>query len=156
MMDKQYEMIRADGAGPVPTGAIEPLFREVRLRRSEEVGPFVRGVAAALAALGHSSLDCMSLGSALIEAITNSLGQGNEGDPPKHVRVRYRVTCEAVLIDVQDAGPGYSSGPVPDAALPEHPDQSSERDLHSRSSFTTWLRYSARGSHVTLFKCRSA
>jgi serine/threonine-protein kinase RsbW len=136
--------------------AIEALYREVSLRRSEEVAPFVQGVIVQLTNLGYSSRDRMGLGLALEEAVVNGLRHGNGGDPSKQVRVRYRITRGSILIDVEDEGPGFDPNQVPDPTLPENLERSSGRGLLLMQSYTTWMRYSARGNHVTLFKSRSA
>jgi serine/threonine-protein kinase RsbW len=136
--------------------AIESLFREVSLRRSEEVAPLVRGVASELAALGYSPRDCMGLALALEEAVVNGLRHGNGGDPAKQVHVRYRIALETVLIDVEDEGSGFTPHLVPDPTLAENLDRPSGRGLFLMRSYTTWITHSGGGRHVTLFKRRSA
>jgi serine/threonine-protein kinase RsbW len=135
--------------------AIEPLFREVSLRRSEEVAPLVRGVASELAALGYSPRDCMGLVLVLKEAVVNGLRHGNGGDPAKQVRVRFRIAFGEVLIDVEDEGSGFNPHLVPDPTLAENLDRPSGRGLFSMRSYTTWMNHSGGGRRVTLFKRRS-
>jgi serine/threonine-protein kinase RsbW len=155
-MCKQCEMIREDSLSELTDVVVEALYRELSLRRSEQVAPFVQSVVAELAYLGYSSRDRMGLGLALEEAIVNGLRHGNGGDPTKQVRVRYRITRKTVLIDVEDEGPGFDPSRVPDPTLPENLELPSGRGLLLMRSYTTWMRYSERGNRVTLFKSRSA
>jgi serine/threonine-protein kinase RsbW len=129
--------------------------REASLRRAEEVSPLIESVVAALAGLGYSPRDCMGVGLALEEAVVNGLRHGNGGDPSKHVRVRYRVTREAVLAEVEDEGPGFNPDLVPDPTLAENLERPCGRGLLLRN-YTTWVRFSARGNRVTMYKRRSA
>jgi serine/threonine-protein kinase RsbW len=138
------------------TAELEALEQEVSLCRSEEVAPFLAGIASILANLGYSSRDRMGLELALEEAIVNGLRHGNDGDPSKRVRVNFRVTRQAVLFDVEDEGPGFDPNRVPDPTLPENLERPSGRGLLLMRTYTTWVRFSARGNRVTLYKCRSA
>jgi serine/threonine-protein kinase RsbW len=138
------------------TSELEASEQEVSLSRSEEVAPLLAGIVSALAKLGYSQRDRMGLELALEEAIVNSLRHGNGGDPSKQVRVHYRVTHQAVLIDVEDEGPGFDPNRVPDPTLPENRERPSGRGLLLMGHYTDWMRFSARGNRVTLYKCRSA
>src|SRR5690348_6166203 len=88
----------------VGTGAPSPLYvgpyREVYLRRVEEVAPLMDEVAAVLAGLGHSPGECMGVRLALEEAVVNGLRHGNGGDPAKRVRVRCYLSRRGVLAEV--------------------------------------------------------
>lgn len=153
-MCKQREMIHEESSNRIGDVVIEAPYRELSLRRSEEVTPFVQGVMDGLAALGYCSRDCMGMGLALEEAIVNGLRHGNRGDPTKAVRVRYQITRGHVMADVEDEGPGFDPDLVPDPTLPENLDRLSGRGLFLMKSYTTSLRFSAHGKCVTLYKRR--
>jgi serine/threonine-protein kinase RsbW len=130
--------------------------REVSLRRANEVVPFLDGLTAALADLGYPVHDRAGVRLALGEAVLNGLWHGNGGDPARRVRVRCRLGPEALLAEVEDEGPGFDPGRVPDRTLPEHRGRPGGRGLLLMRRFMTWVRFSERGNRVTLCKYRSA
>jgi serine/threonine-protein kinase RsbW len=130
-------------------------YRDVSLRRADEVVPFLDGLIAALTDLGYPSHDCAGIRLALEEAVVNGLRHGNGGDPAKCVRVRWRLWPEALLAEVEDEGPGFDPGRVPDPTLPENLGRPGGRGLLLMRHFMTWVRFSRRGNRVTLCKYRS-
>ena len=58
--------------------------------------------------------------------------------------------------EVEDEGPGFDPGRVPDPTLPENPDRPGGRGLPLMRHFMTWVRFSRPGNRVTLCKYRSA
>jgi serine/threonine-protein kinase RsbW len=131
-------------------------YREVALRRSNEVEPLLEEVAAAMARLDYPEPDRHAVRLVLIEAITNGLKHGNGGDPAKHVRVGYHVGRDAVILEVQDEGPGFDPAAVPDPTLPENLDRPNGRGLLLMRHFMTSVRFWGRGNLVTLCKRPSA
>jgi serine/threonine-protein kinase RsbW len=61
-----------------------------------------------------------------------------------------------MLVEVEDEGPGFDPGQVPDPTAPENWDKPSGRGLLLMRHFTTWMRYHGRGNRVTLCKHRTA
>jgi len=127
-------------------------YREVSLRRTDEVVPFLDDVEAAMVERGYPARACFDLRLVLEEAIVNGLKHGNGGDPTKRVRVLYRVGAEAVLADVEDEGPGFNPNSVPDATASENLEKPSGRGLLLMRHHTTWLRYHGRGNRLSLCK----
>jgi serine/threonine-protein kinase RsbW len=140
-----------EAAGPVPGAAGVP-WSEVSLRRGDEAAPLLDWIAVAMTALGYPPRDVIGLCLALGEAILNGLRHGNGGDPSKQVVVRYAAGPEEVLCEVEDEGPGFDPGRVPDPTAPENLEKCSGRGLLLIGHFTTWLRYHGRGNRVTLCK----
>jgi serine/threonine-protein kinase RsbW len=141
---------------PLPTPGLQGPYREVRLRRSNDLPPLADDVCAALTGAGYSPRDCFAVRLALEEAIVNGLRHGNGGDPSRCVLVRYRVTPEAVLAEVEDEGPGFDPDGVPDATLAENREKTSGRGLLLLRSLMSWVQFSERGNCVTLCKLPSA
>ena len=124
----------------------------VSLRRGEEVVPLLEEVAATMEALGYSPRDVAGLCLGLEEAVVNGLRHGNGSDPRKQVVVRYCVTAEEVLAEVEDEGPGFDPARVPDPRLPENLDRPGGRGLLLMRHYLSWVRFSGRGNRVTLCK----
>ncbi len=138
-------------------GGPEPvhLIHEVSVRRAREVTPLLDNIIAAMAEAGYQPATCRELRLALEEAIVNGLRHGNGGDPAKHVRVRVRITAEAVVAEVEDEGPGFDATRVPDPTAPENLHKPSGRGLLLMRHYTSWLTYHGRGNHLTLCKYRT-
>ena len=51
---------------------------------------------------------------ALEEALINAIKHGNKLDKKKHVEVEWKVTPQTVEIVIEDEGPGFDRGHVPD------------------------------------------
>jgi serine/threonine-protein kinase RsbW len=143
----------AQAAGPevLPTGR-ETLYRELTPRRTENVPSLLDELVAALAGLGYSRRDRMSVRLAVEEAVVNGLRHGNRDDPRKRVRVRYYLSPEVVLVEVEDEGPGFDPVNVPDPTAPENLDRPSGRGLFLMRHCMSWLRYHGRGNRLTLCK----
>ena len=148
----------SDALGPEGAAAPGPRgrYREVSLRRADEVVPFLDDLVAALAGLGYPSRDCTGIRLALEEAVVNGVRHGNRGDPARRVQVRCRLWAEALLAEVEDEGPGFDPGRVPDPTRPENLDRPGGRGLLLIRHYMTWVRFSERGNRVTLCKYRSA
>jgi serine/threonine-protein kinase RsbW len=129
-------------------------WTKAELRRSAEVSPLLERVLARMAEHSYPRRFCQELRLALEEAVVNGLRHGNAGDPTKRVLVRYRVLPEAVLIDVEDEGPGFDPTAVPDPTRPENLDRPSGRGLLLMRHCTNWLWYRGRGNRVMLCKYR--
>jgi serine/threonine-protein kinase RsbW len=125
---------------------------EVHLRRPEEVAPFLDHLAAVLSALNYSPRDSLGVRLSLEEAIVNGLSHGNGGDATKSVRVRYHVTSDDVLAEVEDEGPGFDPERVADPARPENLERLRGRGLLLMRHYMTWVRFLGRGNRVVLYK----
>jgi serine/threonine-protein kinase RsbW len=141
------------GGGATPAG-FGRLYREVRLRRSEEMAPLLDELVDALTGLDYAACDRVGLRLALEEAIINGLRHGNHGDPTKCVRVRYHIGPEAVLAEVEDEGLGFDPASVPDPTASENLEKPSGRGLALMRHYTTWLCYHGHGNRLTLCKYR--
>ena len=129
---------------------------EIILRRAAEVVPFLDELVAALTGVGYPSHDCAGVRLALEEAVVNGLRHGNGGNAAKRVWVRYHLGPEALLAEVEDEGPGFDPGRVPDPTLPENLERPCGRGLLLMRHYMTWVRFSRTGNRVTLCKHRSA
>jgi serine/threonine-protein kinase RsbW len=91
---------------------------------------------------------------ALEEAVVNALRHGHHNDPTKLIRVGLQVGASKVVAEVEDQGPGFDLGRVPDPMAPENLDKPSGRGLLLMRHYTSWLRFHGRGNLVTLCRVR--
>jgi serine/threonine-protein kinase RsbW len=144
---------RQEGSGLNPCR--EP-WREQALQTFAEIGAILDDVLAAMTAAGYPEKDQFAVRLALDEALANGIKHGNRHDPGKWVWLRYRVTAEAVLAEVEDQGPGFNPGTVPNPLAPENLERFSGRGLFLMRAYMTWVRHNERGNCITLCKDRSA
>jgi serine/threonine-protein kinase RsbW len=91
------------------------------------------------------------------EAIANAFQHGHRdlpGDTP--VRVTYAVSEDEIRIDVEDQGPGFNSGDIPDPTLDENLDRPSGRGLMLMRCYMTSVNYNERGNRVEMVYRRTA
>jgi serine/threonine-protein kinase RsbW len=157
------EAIRPLVAGPAGPwwdgGSISPEEREplgLSLRSRAEVPAALDRVAAAMGAEGFPARDVFAVRLSLEEALVNALKHGHGDDPAREVRVRYRVTSEQALVEVEDQGPGFDPDGVPDPLSEEGLARPSGRGLLLMRHYLSWVRHNDRGNCVTLCKCRSS
>ena len=138
-----------------PVGPAGRAWFTFGVRRADEVGAVVGGLASTMAAAGYSEKEQFGVRLALEEAVVNGLRHGNGGDPSKEVRVRYAVSPQEVLAEVEDQGPGFDPEAVPDPLAPENLEKPCGRGLLLMRHYLTEVRYHGRGNVVTLRKRRS-
>jgi serine/threonine-protein kinase RsbW len=115
----------------------------------------IHGVIKAMTAAGYPPQDIFRLHLALEEAIVNAIKHGNKNNPKKRVQLRFQVTPQQVLVKVKDQGEGFDPEQVPDPLAAENLEAPSGRGLLLMRSYLTWLRYSQKGTCVTLCRRRS-
>ena len=151
-MLSSYQERRRPAAGKPPPPNEEYCRVSVR---AAEIGRVADAVVAAMAAAGYPDRDRFAVRLALEEAVANAVEHGHQGDPAKRVRVGYRVRADRVLVEVEDQGAGFDPRRVPDPRDPANLDKPCGRGLLLMRSYTTWLRFNARGNRVTLCRARS-
>ena len=87
---------------------------------------------------------------ALEEAGTNAFRHGNAADPGKHIVIRYRVTARVIEIEVEDEGPGFDPGRIPDPTLPENIDRPHGRGIMLMRAYLDVVEYSKGGCSVRM------
>jgi serine/threonine-protein kinase RsbW len=141
--------------GPAEQPGSAAYWHRQSISSTREVPPVVRAVATVMAAEGYPEKDRFGMCLALEEALVNAIKHGNQSDPTKRVRVGYRVTAGAVLVEVEDEGAGFDPRKVPDPCAPENLERPCGRGLLLMRSYTTWVRFNPRGNRVTLYERRS-
>jgi serine/threonine-protein kinase RsbW len=119
-----------------------------------EMEPIIDEILVKLEKMGFSVREIFAVRLALEEAIMNAIRHGHHFDRSKNVQVRYRVTAEGFLTEIEDEGPGFDPNEVPDPREPEYLECDCGRGLLLMRSYMTWVRHNERGTCVTMCKCR--
>jgi serine/threonine-protein kinase RsbW len=131
-------------------------WHRIRIHSTTEIGRVLDGLVDSLEAHGYACKDIFGVRLAVEEALVNAVKHGHGGDPTKCVSIRYSVGQRGVLIEVEDQGRGFDPDRVPDPLDPQNLERPCGRGLFLMRSYMTSVRFSRRGSRVTLYKRRSA
>jgi serine/threonine-protein kinase RsbW len=130
-------------------------WHEESLSNTAETPAVVQRVLAAMTDRGYPERDCFAVRLGVEEALVNAVRHGNRRDPAKQVRVRYRITDEWVLAEVEDQGEGFDPAAVPDPRDPARRECPGGRGLFLMRHYLTGVRFLGRGNRVALSKRRS-
>jgi serine/threonine-protein kinase RsbW len=128
-------------------------WRSVRLHGQEEIVPILDTIVHALEVAGYSTKDAFGVRLALEEALVNAIKHGHKGDRSKEVHLRYQLSAERFLVEIEDQGPGFCREEVPDPTAPENLERSCGRGLLLMRSYMSWVRFNRAGNRVSM--CRS-
>lgn len=109
-------------------------------------------IAAALKARRFTERDIFGIRLALEEALVNAIKHGNRLDPGKKVRVEATVTPEQAEITVEDEGPGFDRGCVPDPTADENICRPSGRGILLIESYMNDVRWDRGGRRIRMVK----
>jgi serine/threonine-protein kinase RsbW len=126
------------------------------IRVPAEVDSVLQSVVAAMTAEDYPARDLFAVRLVLEEALVNAIRHGHGGDPAREVRVRCWGSADEVVALVQDQGPGFNTGDVPDPLSPENLDRPSGRGLLLMRAYATFLAFNARGNGLIFRRRRSA
>jgi serine/threonine-protein kinase RsbW len=110
----------------------------------------------ALAAAGWTESEQFAIKLAVEEAVVNAIKHGNQMDPDKKVKVAYTITETRFDIRIEDEGPGFNPGDVPDPTTVEGIERPCGRGLLLINGFMDEVRYHGRGNVVTMTKFRGS
>ena len=130
-------------------------WHKARFSSAREMPSVIEALVNLMAELGYPEKDIFGVQLMLEEAIVNGIKHGHQNDPTKEVEVRYRISHEYVLVEVEDEGPGFILSLVPDATAPENLDRSNGKGLLLIRHYATWVRFNNWGNCVIFCKCPS-
>ncbi len=85
------------------------------------------------------------------EGISNAFRHGHRDlSPSTPVRVRLEVDDREAVIEIEDAGPGFDPGAVPDPTLPENLEKPGGRGLMLMQAYMSEVSYNERGNCVRM------
>jgi anti-sigma regulatory factor (Ser/Thr protein kinase) len=106
--------------------------------------------------LGYAHRDISAIILATREAILNAVRHGHRGQPNKILHIKYLVTPNQVLVEVEDEGFGFNPDAVADPISAWHEHQPRGRGLFLMRSYASWICFNPTGNRVTLCRERSA
>ncbi|HTU93531.1 MAG TPA: ATP-binding protein [Gemmataceae bacterium] len=130
------------------------VWRTRTLHTSAEIVPAIDDLLRLLESAGYSDKEMFAIRLALEEALVNAIKHGHKGDTSKEVRLRYHLTAECLLAEIEDQGPGFKPEDVPDPCAPENLERSSGRGLLLMQTYMTWVRFTDAGNCVTMCRQR--
>lgn len=129
---------------------------EVVIPSDTEAGQAVQErIVSRLESLEYSMRDVFGVRLALEEALVNAIKHGNGLDPDKTVRVNCLIEDDLLRVEIEDQGPGFNMGDVPDPTAEENLERPCGRGIMLIKSFMTSVEYNAKGNRVVLEKRRS-
>jgi serine/threonine-protein kinase RsbW len=99
---------------------------------------------------GFSGQPFFAIKLALEEALVNAIKHGNRLDPKKQVRVEVEISPDRFRIGIEDEGPGFDRGGVPDPTSEENLEKCSGRGILLMESYMTRVAWDHGGRRVTL------
>lgn len=111
-------------------------------------------IISAMEARGFGAHEVFGMRLALEEGIVNAIKHGNGLDPSKSVMVLCEVDDTRILVEIEDEGPGFDPGDVPDPTEDDNLEKPSGRGLMLMRAFMTRVEYHGRGNKVSLEKVR--
>ena len=102
-----------------------------------------------------SDRDLFGVRLALEEALVNAIKHGNKMDESKSVLIECEFSENHVRIEIEDQGPGFDLGDVPDPTLEENLEKPSGRGIMLMRSFMNSIEYVGNGNRVVLEKSKT-
>lgn len=85
------------------------------------------------------------------EAVTNAFRHGHQSLPAATpVKVSYHVTPSHVTLEIEDQGPGFDPGAIPDPTAEENLERGSGRGLLLMRAYMSKTEYNSRGNRLTM------
>lgn len=122
--------------------------------RLDEVSRAEQAILAAVQDAGFSGSEQFAIKLALEEALANAIKHGNQCDPAKRVVVECRINSNQAAISVEDEGPGFDPGDVPDPTLDENLEKPFGRGVMLMRAYMNEVLFNETGNCVTLIKVR--
>lgn len=135
--------------------ALDESAQRIQAHTPAELRPFLDRLEGRMRVLGYPCKDIYAVKLAAQEAVSNAFRHGNHGDPNKRISVRYLVTAAEVLLEVEDEGPGFDPGQVPDPFTRENLHRRGGRGLFLMRAYMSWVSFNREGNRMTLARQRS-
>jgi serine/threonine-protein kinase RsbW len=98
--------------------------------------------------LGYPKASLFAIRLALHEAMSNAFAHGHREKPDAPVKLQYRVEPDRTEITIEDQGPGFDPGAVPDPTLDENLERGCGRGLLLIRAYMTSAEYNDKGNSL--------
>lgn len=146
--------LQAHPQGPTSFGGAAAEWCSRILHVPAEIVPVIEDLVASMERASYSNKEIFGVRLALEEALVNAIKHGHKGDPSKEVRLRYQITRDRLIAEIEDQGPGFDPHAVPDPLAPENLERPCGRGLVLMRHYMTWVRFNDAGNRVTLCRLR--
>ena len=116
-----------------------------------EVDRLIERVGESLERFGYDKASRFAIKLSLQEGMANALCHGHKNLPTSiPVHVEYQITPQDVRISIEDKGPGFDPGTVPDPTLDENLERPCGRGIMLIRAYMTEVTFSPSGNRVTM------
>jgi serine/threonine-protein kinase RsbW len=102
--------------------------------------------------LGFKEQCLFAIKIAVEEALVNAIKHGNKLDPGKHVIIEAAISPRQAEISIEDEGPGFDRGLVPDPLADENLEKPSGRGILLIESYMNQVKWDHGGRRVRMVK----
>ena len=101
---------------------------------------------------GYDDQSTFAIKISLEEALVNAIKHGNKFDPSKKVIIEAKVTPERAEIMIEDQGPGFDRGGVPDPTAEENLCKCSGRGILLMETYMNSVKWTKNGRRVKMVR----
>jgi len=128
------------------------VWREGRVHSVADIARVIQEITGAMSAAGHPEKEIFRVHLALEEAIVNAQKHGHQGEWGTPIAVRYYVSAEGAVAQVEDQGPGFDPAAVPDPLAPENLERPTGRGLLLMRTYLSGVCHNQQGNCICLCK----
>ena len=136
----------------VPREAGVKVWRVDRVHCVADIARVIQVVTGAMAGAGYPEKEVFRVHLALEEAIVNAQKHGHQGEWGTPIAVRYYVSAEGAVAQVEDQGPGFDPAAVPDPLAPENLERPTGRGLLLMRTYLSGVCHNQQGNCICLCK----
>ncbi len=116
-----------------------------------EIDRAIERVSQSLERFGYDKASRFAIKLSVQEGLANALFHGHKDLPPSvPVRLEYTVTPDEVQIIIQDQGPGFDPGVVPDPTLDENLERPCGRGIMLIRAYMSDVSFNKQGNRVIM------
>ena len=85
-----------------------------------------------------------------LEAVNNAIIHGNRSVKSKYVFIEFKCKKDQLIISIEDEGPGFHPGNLPDPTKPENLERLNGRGVFLMSRLADKIEFNDKGNKVTM------
>lgn len=87
---------------------------------------------------------------ATLEAVNNAIIHGNKTNSSKFVKVIFKFSDKFLIISVEDEGPGFNPGTIPDPTAPSNIENLHGRGVYLMKNLADKIEFNTNGNQVKM------